>query len=282
MSKFRFSFAAYCLGTLFLLLACSGNSVEPISEPGTATYLGNEGIMVEHADTKILFDPFFHNTYNIYQAVPDDIREALFSSEVPYDNIDAIFISHAHGDHFSPDDLVDFLLAHPSTQLIAPQQAIDKVVELEDFEDLDPIKPRLHAIKLAYKDDPVELSIGNLKIDAVRIPHAGWPAPARAAVSNLVFRVTLNNAITVVHMGDADPNDEHFKPLIAHWDKQLTNTAFPPYWFMTSENGQLILKQRIKADLNIGVHVPVAVPQELQQSKEKYYSKPGEKNSIGP
>ena len=257
------------------LLACNGSTANTISESGTATYLGNEGIMVQQADTKILFDPFFHNTFDTYQAVPENIRTALFTNQVPYDEIDFIFISHAHADHFSSGDLAKYLRAFQNTQLVAPKQAIDALIDLEDAQDLT---ERMHAIAIEYQDKPINKSLGAIKFDAVRIPHAGWPQ--RAGIANLVFRVTLNNAITVVHMGDADPNDEHFKPLLSHWDKQKPNTAFPPYWFMTSENGQLILKDRIKADENIGVHVPIAVPQNLIESGEKYYSNPGETTQV--
>ena len=267
-------FFGYFLMSL-LIIACNGNAAESISNYGTATYLGNEAVMIEHGDMKILFDPFFHNSYNTYQLVPDDIRSAIFSNQAPYNGIDAIFISHAHADHFSSGDLAKFLRAFPNTQLIAPKQAIEALIDLEDAEDLS---AQMHAVELEYKDQPKNMSLGKIKFDAVRIPHAGWPQ--RAGISNLVFRVTLNDAVTVIHMGDADPNDEHFKPLIAHWDKQHTNTAFPPYWFMTSESGQLILKDRIKADENIGIHVPVAVPQDLIATGERYFSKPGESSSI--
>lgn len=283
----------FCCILFQSLIACSGSSSTP--EPpvkterpsankavdissGTATYLGNEAVMVEHAGNKILFDPFFHNGFNIYQTVPEDIREAIFSGTAPYDNIDAIFISHAHADHFSADDMVDFLLEHEITQLIAPQQAIDAVLELEDFEDLSTIKPRLHAITLAYKDTPVELKIGDLDIDAVRIPHAGWPQ--RAEVANIVFRVSLSNEVTVIHMGDADANDKHFKPLLDHWKKTITNTAFPPYWFFFSDTGKFILNDRINANESIGIHVPINVPVELKQSGADYFSKPSESRVI--
>ena len=269
--------APFFLFTLILLFACNGHSETLVSKSGTATYLGNEAVMIEHDNVKVLFDPFFHNTFNIYQAVPEDIRNALFSNQAPYDQIDFIFISHAHADHFSSSDLAKYLKQSPDTQLIAPKQAIDALTDLEGAHD---IATQMHSIELEYKDKPISKSLENIKFDAVRIPHAGWPQ--RAGISNLVFRVTLNDAITVVHMGDADPNDEHFKPLMTHWDAQRTNTAFPPYWFMTSENGQLILKQRIKADKNIGVHVPIAVPQELKDSREEYYSKPGEQSAISP
>ena len=265
---------SYCFITL-LLLSCNGNTEATSLKSGTATYLGNEGIMIEHANTKILFDPFFHNTFNTYQSVPDNIRTALFTNQAPYDEIDFIFISHAHADHFSSGDLAKFLRSFPESQLVAPKQAIEALVDLEDAQDLT---ERMHAIELEYQDKPINKSLGDIKFDAVRIPHAGWPQ--RAGISNLVFRVTLNNAITVVHMGDADPNDVHFKPLLSHWEQQKTNTAFPPYWFMTSESGQMILKDRIKADTNIGIHVPIAVPQDLLESGEMYYSNPGETTQV--
>lgn len=249
------------------------------SNSGMATYLGNEAVMVEHKGNKVLFDPFFHNGFDIYQTVPEDIREAIFSGTAPYDKIDAIFISHAHADHFSADDLVDFMLAHSNTQLVAPAQAIDAILELEEFEDISTIKARLHPISLAYQDAPVELKLGDITVDAVRIPHAGWPQ--RAEVSNIVFRVSLSDEVTVVHMGDADVNDEHYKPLMAHWKKQQTDTAFPPYWFFLSETGQFILTDRIKADENVGIHVPIKVPSDLVETGKQYFSKPGETLSIG-
>lgn len=241
-----------------------------------ATYLGNEGIMVQNGESKIIFDPFFHNNYNHYQLVPEEIRQALFKNKPPYDNIDAIFISHAHGDHFAADDMLKFLKAHPKAKLIAPQQAIDKIIALENSESV--IKQTL-AVKLNRGDAPKTLKLDDLLIEAVRIPHAGWPG--RAEISNLVFRVTLGKTVTVMHMGDADPNDEHFKPYKDYWQKNLTNTAFPPYWFFTSEDGQIILDERINAEKHIGVHVPVKVPVDLEMTGEMYFSKPSEHKSIG-
>ena len=39
-------------------------------DQGSATYLGNEAVMVSLDDTKIIFDPFFHNNFGVYQLVP--------------------------------------------------------------------------------------------------------------------------------------------------------------------------------------------------------------------
>jgi len=241
------------------------------SQTGKATYLGNEAIMLEAAGQKVLFDPFFHNVFDTYQLVPDQIIDALMNGIAPYDNIDAIFISHAHGDHFFADDLVKFLSLHSSTQLIAPSQAVEQMADSKKF---DKIKNQITSIALSYQDPPIQKTIAGLSFDVVRIPHAGWPQ--RAKVSNLVYRVQLANNATVIHMGDADPDDSHFKPLIAHWQNQKTNTAFPPYWFFSNAEGQMILSERISADKNIGIHVPVQVPADLKASGARYFSDPGE------
>ncbi len=245
------------------------------SKPGEVVYLGNEGLLITQNKTKVLFDPFFHNDYNTYQLVPESIRKALFSGKPPYDDIDAIFISHAHGDHFAAEDLVKYLDSFPHTTLIAPQQAIEKIVELDEFE---PTAKQLLPIEIAYKDAPFSKQLESIEFSAVRIPHAGWPQ--RADVSNLVYKVTLDRQTTVIHMGDADPNDDHFRPLMDHWNTKPTDTAFPPYWFFTSQAGQKILKQRIQAENNVGVHVPKKVPIDLVESGEKFFSKPGETLTI--
>lgn len=244
-------------------------------QAGEVAYLGNEGLLISQHKTKVLFDPFFHNDYNTYQLVPQSMLDAIFSGKPPYNDIDAIFISHAHGDHFAPEDLLRYLNSFPHTKLIAPQQAIDKITQLTEFELPD---KQVIPIKLAYKDPPVSKQLENLSFSAVRIPHAGWPQ--RAEVSNIVYRVTLEEQITIIHMGDADPDDEHFQPLLGYWNQKSTDTAFPPYWFFTSKSGPMILRDRLQAKQNIGVHVPKKVPTELLESGESFFSTPGETRTI--
>ena len=240
-----------------------------------ATYVGNEGVMISNGSSKIIFDPFFHNNYNTYQLVPEEIRHAIFNNKAPYDNIDAIFISHAHGDHFAADDMLKYLKANPQSKLVAPNQAVKKLAALDDSTS---VMKQITSIDLSFGDKPTTITIDNLLIEAVRIPHAGWPG--RADISNLVFRVTLNDSVTIMHMGDADPNDTHFAPYKKHWQKTVTNTAFPPYWFFSSNDGPLILAERINTEESIGIHVPVKVPTTLKMTEEQYFSKPGEQKTI--
>ena len=243
---------------LLLFLSVGSVSARSPDSGSTAQYMANEGLMVVQGETKIVFDPLFRNSYGQYQLLPKPMEEALFAGAPPFDGIDAVFVSHYHGDHFSPADMLRLLKLQPGIQLYAPTQAVKGMRQVAGEQD-GVIFDQVTAVELAYKDTPVTLEMEGLKIEAVRIPHSGWPT-GRLDVENISWRVTLNESTTVLHMGDADPNDVHFARDADYWDNTHTHMAFPPYWFFMSPGGRKILKNRIKPDHSVGVHVPVTVP----------------------
>lgn len=245
-----------------------------LAHQSALTYVANEAVLITQGDQKVLFDPFFHQAFGTYQLVPDDIKKAIFSGSAPFDNLSAIVISHAHADHFAADDVLTYLQQYPATQLVAPQQAVTELMALPGAES---IRPQVTSIKLAFNESPKTIEVAGLEIEAVRIPHSGWPS--RAEVENLVFRVTLeshDSSITVMHLGDADADDDHYLPYKAHWQKRVSNAALPPYWFYFSAEGREILSELLNVKKTIGIHVPVDVPKQLKSSGLDYFSKPGE------
>lgn len=269
-------FLRRCLFGVFFFTVVLPFSVQVQSHEGPdaeVRYLGNEGLLFSDGETKVLFDPFFHNAYGSYQLVPEETRQAIFNSEPPFDRVSVVVVSHAHGDHFSGEDVMKYLRDNSDVKLVGPQQAIDKVLALDPQ-----LLKQTIGLRLAFGDEPITTSLPGVVIDSVRIPHAGWPQ--RKDVVNLVHRVTLNQRKTVMHMGDADPDDVHFEPFSTHWQKQISNVAFPPYWFFTSKGGPVILSDRINTLKSVGIHVPVQVPDSLKQSGEEYLSVPNEKVII--
>jgi L-ascorbate metabolism protein UlaG (beta-lactamase superfamily) len=245
-------------------------------DSGKAHYLGNEALLIEDQHTKILFDPFFHNNFNYYTLVPEQVRKDIFANKAPYNDISAILISHAHGDHFDANDVFRYLKSYPKVQLIAPAQAIRQIKLVAD---INAIQSQLHAFDLAKGQPAQSLQVNpDLYVEAVRIPHAGWPQ--RATVENLVFRVTLNKKLVVMHMGDADPLPEHFKEHHQFWPLRVTNHAFPPYWFSTSIDGNIILSDIIKAEAVTGIHVPINPPSELVNTGVDFFSEIGDTRII--
>ena len=246
------------------------------SKQAASTYLGNEGVLVTVGKEKILFDPFFHNSYNHYTLVPEKLRKAIFAGEAPFDGVTAIFVSHAHGDHFDANDVSRYLQKFKTVRLVAPQQAVNQLKLLKSHE---LIANQITAIELSLTSKPWSEEFSGVKVEAVRIPHAGWPA--RKEVENLLYRVSLGVEYTVMHLGDADTNKQFYQPHSHFFASKRSNLAFVPYWFYGSLASQQVIKDFLNVDKTIGVHVPTNVPEPLKAQKQfDYFSKPGEMRSL--
>jgi hypothetical protein len=95
---------------------------------------------------------------------------------------------------------------------------------------------------------------------------------------NVITRVGINFLIKQVSFIG-------FERDVTYWDKRHTHMAFPPYWFFSSTGGNAILKNRIKPDHSVGVHVPVSIskipnlrPVELRS--HDLFTEPGESRQI--
>ncbi len=253
-------------------VAAEAKDVPPSPESiVTAHHIGNAGVMIKRGDTKILFDPLYRNGYNNYHLVPEAVKADVMAGHAPYDNINAILISHAHADHFDAEDIVLYHQSNPETLIIAPPQAFEAIEKTGKV--TEALRSRFVPMGLDYGADPLTVQFEGLNVEAVRIPHAG--GPGRREIENLVYRVTLESAATVMHMGDADPALTHYSPYEAHWQAQTTGTAFPPYWFFLSAEGTQIVDQVLNVQETIGVHVPVRIPDDLVASGRNFFADPG-------
>jgi|GEM_PF-45365 len=244
-----------------------------------AQYIANEAILVSYGETKVLFDPLPLSGFGVYPETPQSDIAKMMKGEGEYKGVDAVFISHAHRDHFSAIAMITYLTAQPDVHLVAPKQALEMMQADAKWDEA--LLGRMTLLDMEDGDAPETITIDDIKATAVRIPHAGWPAPARAAVQNMVYRVTLGDGATVMHMGDADPRRQHFIRHKEHWASKRTDSAFPPYWFLTSMQGRNILSDDMNVAKSIGIHVPIKVPTDLKESGQDYFSVPGEMREIG-
>ena len=253
-------------------------------EPRTRVlYIANMGAMIERGETKIVFDPLFRNDYGTYDPVPVETEVALMAGLAPWDGIDAVFISHHHGDHFDPATILQLLKAQPAIELFGPEQAAAAIRELVTDPE-NPVLKRVHGLSLENGMTATDVVLGPLLVEAARIRHSGWPS-YHADVENIVFRVTLDSETTVMHFGDADPADGHFAISPAHWEERHSHLALPPYWFFLSSEGRQILRDRIGADEVIGMHVPTKVPDDPELRRESLrdvdlFVMPGESRTL--
>ena len=178
-------------------------------------------------------------THDTYDRVPAEVEAALLAGIEPWDGIDAVFISHHHGDHFDPATILELLRTQQTIELFGPEQAAAAIRELV-VDPADPVLKRVHGLSLENGMAATDIVFGPLLVEAARIRHAGWP-DYHADVENIVFRVTLDNETTVMHFGDADPVDAHFARSPEHWNERQSHFAMPPYWFFLSNEGRQIL-----------------------------------------
>ncbi len=256
-------------------IACLTSLTAFAHEPGEARYIANEAVMVTHGETKILFDPLPITGFGTYPDVPEADKKAMMAGEAPYDGVDAVFISHAHRDHFSAEDMNKYMSTHSEIRLIAPQQAVDMMREAPGWE--NNFNQRIAGLNIEFGAAPVEVHMDGLDSTGVRIPHAGWPG--RANVENIVYRVTLDDQITVSHMGDADINPDHYRPFEKLWDQKPIDLAMPPYWIYMDPDGPEVLEMMNVRD-SVGIHVPIQVPVPLITSGADYFSESGDTRTI--
>ncbi len=272
MTRFRFL-------TLIILSVGFGSSFADGEHAWHAHYLANAGVMIARGDTKVIFDPFFRNDYGRFDLVPAAMEAEIFSGSSPWDGIDAIFISHHHDDHFDPAVVMKFLDRWPSVRLYAPQQAVAALLAVAEAPG-ESLLNRVHGLDLERDSPAIRFSMEGLVVEAVRIAHAGWPG-RHADVENIAFRVTLDNATTVMHLGDADAGREHYVPHREYLEARETDLAMVPVWLLLTDKGRYVLDEHIDAEHEIGVHVYKNIPDDSQDRPPEFggldlFTEPGE------
>lgn len=262
-----------------------GDSSQSPGPKARAHYLANEGVLIAAGETRIVFDPLFRNDFGTYLLLPKELERALFAGEPPFTGLDAVFISHYHEDHFSPVDVLRLLRERGEIRLYAPAQAVTEMRRIAGGDDgqNEGVFSRVTEIRLEYKDAPFAIETGDLIVEAVRIPHTGWP-DRQLEVENIAYRVTLGESATVAHLGDADTSDVHFARDALYWKRRPLDMAFPPYWYFQSEDGRRVLEERLEPAHAIGIHVPAGMtnPAERPPELAEYdlFVSPGETRDI--
>ena len=266
---------AAMFAAMFLLSTATAHEA-----PGQATYLGNEGVLVTHGDTKVLFDAFYADSHGQYTLVPDGIVEAMMAGDPPYDGIDAIFVSHVHGDHFTAKPAIRYLRKHPRVHLYGSHQTYEALAG--ELPADDPILERMTVVDMRPHDAARHFQLDGLDVDVVAIPHAG--GESRAWVQNLSWRVTLDDATTVIHFGDAGTSKPDFDRHGEYLKAKRAHAAFPPYWFFDGGNGEAIMRSYMVADQVIGIHVPAAAIGDGDAWRERaggdLFTDPGESREL--
>lgn len=225
-----------------------------------ATYIANSGVLVQVANTKVLIDAFFTDGRGRFLKPNSAQLDAMVSERPPYNNLSLALATHAHPDHFNPQQIGKLLFTNKKLNCLATPQVMDAVEEgMEDFESIHD-RALTFPISRSWKLYNQE----GLSVKAAYARHAG---KANAKTQDLIFIIDINGK-KVMHLGDADMDPDRFDEIKLKYEE--VDIAFVPFWYMTSFYGAEIINKYITAKKVVAVHIPDNYNQESLDKIKKF------------
>ena len=239
----------------FSLSTAKGISQEVIN----IKYIANEGFLIESNNKKILFDGLFGGFEATWCDVPlPETKFKLEYSEPPFDNIDIIFISHKHSDHFNADMVVNHSLSNHNCKIICPIQVQESLSNHSNYEQ---IKKNVIAFSPDLSKDTLFI-IDDMKVKIYRLEHSpyyekntitGEKINRHQSIENLGFLVDIGG-IRLFHCGDANPwNEKEFQNL--NLEQDSIDIAFLERLFFINNKGIEVIKNNIKPKKIVLMHI---------------------------
>lgn len=86
------------------------------------TLLGNTGIHIEAEEKKILVDGIYKAKGHPFSPLPSDVFWNMKRGVGRYANIDYLLFTHFHPDHYSEEDVIDYLRANAVKKVFLPSR----------------------------------------------------------------------------------------------------------------------------------------------------------------
>jgi L-ascorbate metabolism protein UlaG (beta-lactamase superfamily) len=187
------------------------------------TYIGNAGFLIKAGNKKILIDALIKGFRGDYE-LPVDIQEKIALNQPPFDSVDLILTTHAHGDHFDGAMTRQYLKNNPNTVFASTSQLTST---LTDFSD------RVITFSPSRgKTDSKELR--GINVEAIYLPH-GATEVGQTELLNYGFIVSVNG-VKVFHTGDIDIQQFSFDEFRAYQlPEKKIDIAFIQHFYLTTD-----------------------------------------------
>jgi L-ascorbate metabolism protein UlaG (beta-lactamase superfamily) len=247
------------LPPLFWLSACSAkpsgapeaaaNARDGITQATPAanalevTYLANEGFMIAGGGKKILIDALFGEGLDGYAVVSPAQRALLEQASEPFANVDAVFATHFHDDHFNAAAVIAHLMRNPQAFFFSTPQAADKLKAIGQF---DSIKTRVVAA-LPKEGERFHSGHRGLHAQLLNIHH-GRARP----IENLGFIVEIAGK-RILHIGDSEAEATVFQKYEVAKDR--IDIAFLPFWYFLNDDFKRAVREQIQPRHIVVMHI---------------------------
>ncbi len=216
--------------TIITQSSVPSNSVIPKNDltdnDAKITYVGNAGFLIEIGDKKILIDALFKGFAGDY-ILPEEIQEKLTLAQAPFDDVDLVLVTHAHGDHISADMVQQHMKNNPNAIFASTKQTVDALNASDTIDHFQ--KRRIGFNPSKEKSDKKEIQ--GISIETFLLPHG----PDSRIINN-GFLISVNE-ITFFHTGDVDFDQftfEEFRSM--KLPERKIDLSFIQHFYLTSDS----------------------------------------------
>ena len=216
-------------------------------------YVANAGMLLSLEGRKFLIDAPIREGITPYATSPEHERRLLEAASPPYDNVDAILITHWHEDHFSAEAVAAHMSRNARAVFISSAEVVERIRA---------VAPTLDATRLrAVVPEPGEsqqVDVGGVAVRVLRIRHN---PTRRLPEQHVAFLIGTGHP--VLHVGDADPTVANFAIM-----RRLpgVDLALLPFWYVQGESNRRMVAEAIRPKRIVGMHLP---PSEWPAVSEK-------------
>ncbi len=234
------------LAALLLVLALQAGGSSPPALPLEITYIANAGFLLSSNEQKVLIDSLHRGGILSYAAPPPGLRQEMEAATGRFADVSLVLVSHPHADHFDAAAVARHLESNPQARLISSPQVIEAVQrELGRFAESSPLLQATYPEgnqRSRHARDGTSVEIFRLRHEHER----------NYGVHNLGQIITLGGK-KVLHIGDAEMSPRNFAPHDLPADR--IDIALVPYWYLTSEQGRTIVREHIRPQHIIAMHI---------------------------
>ena len=189
------------------------------------TYVGNEGFLLEGPEGKVLIDSLYRGGIAPYVIHPKERIDAMEAAEGPFEGVDVVLATHAHGDHFEAASVAAHLKANPSARCVTTEQAALSVLEF--LGDGHAIAERVTGVT-PPEGERARVDANGVEVTVLQLHHG------RARnVENVGFLFELGGK-RILHVGDTMCSAKEIAGFGLGDD--AIDLAFLPSWYLSVES----------------------------------------------
>jgi L-ascorbate metabolism protein UlaG (beta-lactamase superfamily) len=230
------------------------------------TYIGNTGFMISSGKVAILIDAMFDEGWNLYLVPSRSTRRDMKLARPPFDDVDAILVTHWHDDHFDANLAAEHLLNNPRCVFVGANQVVNRLKDRKDFAKFE---TQIREVTPSY-GEAIDLDLGEVALTVLSMRHVPYPVgnvDKHRDVQNLGFIATIGG-VTLLHAGDAildlDPGGNFVES--AGFTERFIDLLFVQY-FDRSEGTVRFVNTVVRPEAIVMMHVP---PKDLKRQAEVF------------